>query len=92
MKIDQNSTNSQVVQDLDEFVSSLEQIWRYVEHYNYYYLFLWSLANQWILYSEWVPSMRVQPAYNIPLSITVTSEVKKNLSEKLLVCKKQIHQ
>ncbi len=33
------------IQDVDEFVSLSEQVWRNV-----------SLARQWILCSEWVPS------------------------------------
>ncbi len=38
--------NAQVIQDVGEMVSSSEQIWRNVA----------SLAHQWILCSEWVPS------------------------------------
>ncbi len=38
---------SQAIQDVDEFVSSSDQIWRNVAL---------SLTHQWMLCSEWVPS------------------------------------
>ncbi len=41
-------THPQAIQNVEDFVSSSEQIWRNVA--------LQSLAHQWILCSEWVPS------------------------------------